>query len=114
MSHTCTCKQAGYCDKFDREQSEEDFQVCQNCFNNPQRATVVGSWYRSALRKKGRMAGCAWKGPAILDEFGNHKFRRTCGCGGQASQIYLFECNHPQPRQAEGNCERRCTDYLSL
>ncbi len=114
MSHQCTCSDPGYCEKFNREMDARDYSICQNCVNSPPRAAIVGGWYRDKLKADGKTAGCAWKGSPILNEFGNHKFRKTCGCGGQPSKIYLFECFHPQERQAEDNCEGRCTDYLSL
>lgn len=114
MPHKCECEKTGFCQKFSREQGQNDLNLCQNCFNMPQRALVIAEWYQTKLRSEGRMAGCVWKSSAILDEFGNHKYRRTCGCGGQASKIYLYECLHPQMPHAEDNCEGRCTNYFTV
>ena len=114
MSHTCVCVTPGQCDYFHREMSEADYSICGNCLNNPQRAAIVGSWYREKLKQEGATAGCAWKGLPILDEFGNQKFRKTCGCGGMKEKIALFVCHHPQPREAQEDCEKRCGDYLSI
>ena len=114
MPHQCQCSDPGRCEYLLRDMSPEEFDICQNCFNNKPRASIVAQWYREKLRKLGHMAGCAFKGPQLMDEEGYPKFRRTCGCSGQKPQIYLFECFHPQPRTAEEECEKRCGDYTSL
>jgi len=114
MAHTCVCTESGTCSFFKREMSDTDFDICRNCFNNQSRASIVSQWYKERGRKLGILNGCALKGDPVLNEFGNQKIRRTCGCGGQKAEIPLFECHHPQPRTAEEDCEKRCSDYTSF
>ena len=104
----CQCSTAGFCNKFQREMSEADRNICLK-----QSKIGLGircQWQFDKLIAQGRIAlDCIWKGEKLLDEHGfvKRRFSPAC-CGHAGGNVDRYQCDHPLVEEGETNCELRC------
>ena len=106
----CVCSNPGYCDRYKREMSLEDWDVCRGgVFWLKERK--VSEWLSGPSPNRPQGQCIFYNGPT-LDEFGNQKIHRTCGCGGQRAVVPLINCLHPSHVDPmPDDCQSRCTHY---
>ena len=111
-NHKCECDGVGICPKFGQYMDERMFDMCQTALMTPTRAQYVSTLYAKISN-----GACEYKGEPLVDSSG---FRRTryqgCGCGGEpVKKTTLYNCSAPgAPREAEDNCELRCTSFRPI
>ena len=104
----CQCSTAGFCNKFQRQMSKSDHEICnrQSKFG----LDIRSQWQIDKLNAQGRIElDCIWKGEKLLDEHGFVRKRHSPACCGSAGGIVdLYKCEHPLIEEAETNCHLRC------
>jgi len=111
---SCKCLSAGYCSVFDREMSESEWNACCRAIHSV-KEDYYKSWCREKRTKSGTISGCVFSDGAALDEFGNQKTRRTCGCGGLRTIEPLITCLHPSHEDPmPDNCYERCNHFSPI
>ena len=110
----CQCDSAGHCKVFDRDMDQSDFDTCKSAVHFLRVESYL-KWSKEKRLKLGPVAPCVYLDGPSIDEFGNQRVRKTCGCGGRRSTEPLVVCLHPSHADPmPDDCISRCTNFHPL
>ena len=111
MTH-CECTGPGFCPRYNREMTQEDWDVCRAAVPWL-KARYVEQWLKSQPAEL-RTGQCVYFAGPALDEHGFQKVKRGCGCGGRRAVEPQIQCLHPlHPDPMPDDCQTRCIHFTT-